>query len=286
MLLLFFASCAKKMDESLIPSYIQIEEIQILTNQEQGSSSSNVYDAWVYINGEEMGAFPLPAKVPYLGSGQVTLRVAPGIKLNGVSATRVPYPLAEPSVSEVELYKDSILIQNVNCRYFATTKFELIENFEGINISFETSSINSAVWRQTDLSTDPAEFIFEGNHSGGAFMNSADDSLLIVTKQSFSNLPKGGEPIFIELDFNTNTTVALQISGLNNNSSTRKNYIYLNNTNSEWTKIYINLTNTISSDLTGNNYRFWFAANHTNSETQSYFLIDNFKILYRDIQTN
>ena len=61
------ASCAKKMDEELIPSYIVIDEIQVTTNNQQGSSSSNISDAWFYVDGGDRGAFPLPAKIPYLG---------------------------------------------------------------------------------------------------------------------------------------------------------------------------------------------------------------------------
>lgn len=275
-------SCAKKLDEELTPSYVVIDEIRILTNNQQGSSSSNISDAWFFVDGDDRGAFPLPATIPYLGEGEHKVKVAPGIKLNGVSTTRVPYPLVQPAEMDVELFRDSTINISVRCNYYETTKFELIEDFEDINISFTTYETNTAVWRSTSRSSDPDWYIFEGAHSGGGFLKNDSAFLNIVTKQTFTDLPKKGLPVFVELDFNTNTFVDMKMSGIEGLQEIRK-IVQLRPTEGEWKKIYINLTAILSYDTQGSEYRIWFQANQTSGDVDSYFIMDNFKLLYREI---
>lgn len=282
-LIIVFSSCAKQLDEAYTPSYIKIDQIEMQTTGSQGSSSSYLTDAWVYIDGAERGAYPLPSTIPLLAEGEHKIKVAPGIKLNGVAGTRVPYPMIEPVEMQLTLVKDSVKQLNIQCNYYSTTAFAMIEDFEDINFKFETTEYNTAVWRPTHSSTDPADYIFEGYHSGGGFLNDEKSDFQIVTKQIFDELPKQGIPVFIEMDFNLNTTVVLSMSGLEGQAAT-KDIIYLAPTDGEWKKIYINLTSTISYDVQGDRYRFFLSANHTNGDEESVVLIDNFKILYRDIQ--
>lgn len=270
------------MDEELIPSYVHIEDIEIRTNNSQGSSSSYITDAWFYVDGEDRGAYPLPATIPYLGDGEHLIKIAPGIKLNGVSATRVPYPMVEPKEIDVNLIKDSIVQLNVRCDYYNTTAFALIEDYEDLSNSFDTWQTNTADWRVTSSDTDSDDYIFEGSHSGGAFMDDDASSLVIVTKQVFDQLPKNGIPVFVEMDFKCNTIVAMAMTGLEGEQDSQ-DIVYLNPTDGEWKKIYINLTSTLSYDTNGSEYRIWFYADHTNGDTQTYFIMDNFKLLYRDL---
>lgn len=271
------------MDERYVPSYLEINEIGIITKGSQGSSSSYITDAWLYIDGADRGAYPLPASIPVLAEGMHTIKIAPGIKLNGVSGTRVPYPLMEPVEIEVDLLKDSLTVLSPKCRYFETTEFALIEDFEDINISFEPTINNKAEWRLTNGTSDPAEYIFEGFHSGGGFLNEDNSSLQVITKQFYQELPKQGIPVFIEMDFKCNTTMVISLSGYQNGIGESSDIIYLNPTDGVWKKIYINLTSTISYDVNVNDYKFLISAAHNPSLEESVVLVDNFKLLYRKI---
>ncbi len=271
------------MDEELTPSYVNIESIQVLTNVNQGSSSSNITDAWFYVDGADRGAYPLPSNIPYLGEGEHTIKVAPGIMLNGVSSTRVPYPLVEPQELDVELFRDSAVSLNIQCRYYSTTSFAMIEDFEDINIGFEETPTSTATWRSTSSPSDPDSYVFEGSHSGGGFLNENKNRLQIVTRQFFTELPKSGTPVFIEMNFNTNTTLTLSVTGYINGIGNSNDLIFLNPTDGIWKKIYINLTSTLSYDVNVDEYRFVMSADHTNGSEESIVLIDNFKILYRDL---
>ncbi|OYT16640.1 MAG: hypothetical protein B7C24_06740 [Bacteroidetes bacterium 4572_77] len=275
-------SCAKYEDESLIPSYIQIEKIDVSNSSSQGSSSSYISDAWVYLDGGERGTFPLPARIPLLASGKHTIKIEAGIKLNGVSATRVPYPLLEPIEMEIDLQKDSIIPVSANLRYRSNTHFEFIEDFEGANQRFESTDFGTAEWGISSNATNPS-WVFEGLHSGLGRITEEDNFLQIITKDEFTNLPKNGVPVFIELDFKTNTTIILSVVGYTNGISDVEDLINLNPTE-EWKKIYINLTSTLSYQPDVHVYKFLISANHNSSLDESIVLIDNFKIVYREVE--
>ncbi|NPD47233.1 hypothetical protein [Lentimicrobium sp. S6] len=280
---LLLASCVKKMDETYIPSYINIDEINVLTSSSQGSSSSYITDAWVYLDGDDRGAYPLPSRIPLLAEGEHLVKIAPGIKLNGVVGTRVPYPLMEPVEVDLNLIKDSVKNLNIDVRYRSNSKFEMIEDFENSNLKFETTTNNKATFRTTHSSSDPLDYVFEGVHSGGGFLNAENSYFQIITKQLFEELPKQGVPVFIELDFKCNTTIVLSVMSYRNGIGESQDLIYLSTTD-EWKKIYINLTSTISYDTDAFQYKFLLSANHNANLEESVVLIDNFKLIYRDIE--
>ena len=284
---IILVSCVKNMDEAYIPSYIKIDKIDIATSGDQGSSSSNISDAWIYVNGADQGAYQLPAIIPLLSEGINTIKVAPGIKMNGVSTTRVPYPLVEPVEIEVNLIKDSIQLLNVECKYYETSKFAEVESFESNNVNFETVTNISSEWRRTN-SDDPEGYVFDGNNSGVGILDTDTSKLVIVTKKYFEELPKNGLPVFVELNFKSNTTitVGLQSYTLAADGTTllggTSDFMYLN-PSEEWKKIYINFTTRLSYDVNVPVYRFTFTAAGKNGDEPGVVLIDNFKVVYRDI---
>ncbi|MDQ3048944.1 MAG: hypothetical protein M3R27_15445, partial [Bacteroidota bacterium] len=91
--LLFLSSCEIYNPAEQIPAYIRVEKFILTTdNFSQGSNSHKITDVWVYVDEILVGCFELPVTIPvlYEGSHQVKLRA--GIKVNGISASRAPYP--------------------------------------------------------------------------------------------------------------------------------------------------------------------------------------------------
>ena len=76
-------SCKVINPPEVIPTYIYISDITVNANAStQGSSSDNIVDAWIYIDGSLIGTFELPAKIPVIAEGDYTLQVYGGIKNN------------------------------------------------------------------------------------------------------------------------------------------------------------------------------------------------------------
>ena len=104
-LLLFFVSC-KKESADTIPAYIQIDDIEL----EEENITSNITDAWVYIDGVNKGVYELPAHFPVLNDGAVEVRIYAGIKDNGIASQRVTYPFYHSDTSSIKLTIDSTTI--------------------------------------------------------------------------------------------------------------------------------------------------------------------------------
>ena len=84
--LLILLSC-EKVDTNTIPGFIKINDISLNSN-----ISTNITDAWVYIDDNLQGVYELPTNFPILEEGIHKLRIKAGIKDNGIGGTRIPYP--------------------------------------------------------------------------------------------------------------------------------------------------------------------------------------------------
>ena len=134
--LLFLFSCEVINTEEDIPSTITIESIEV-----DGNHSSKITDAWIYIDNEFQGVFPLPANFPVLKTGELEIIIEAGIKKNGISSSRENYPY----FTSYEI--NSELLENQNTSFSPTvsylTSFPYNENFEGVGTSLNVVSDSS-----------------------------------------------------------------------------------------------------------------------------------------------
>ncbi|MES2398217.1 MAG: hypothetical protein V4549_19535, partial [Bacteroidota bacterium] len=100
-----FISCELYNPAEPIPAYIRIDKIDLATIPGQGTDSHKITDAWVYIDEQLIGCFELPATFPVLYEGSHQVKIAPGIKVNGIAATRSPYPFFNPNTQVVSFQK-------------------------------------------------------------------------------------------------------------------------------------------------------------------------------------
>ena len=91
LVLVFYHVKRKEIND--IPSYMSINSVTLDEN-----STHNISDVWIYIDDNLQGVYELPANFPILDEGTHKLRVKAGIKDNGISAKRIPYPFTHPSL--------------------------------------------------------------------------------------------------------------------------------------------------------------------------------------------
>ena len=84
-LLFVLFACVKNNPD---PSWVQIKawtlEANASLNGEEGSLSHNFTHAWVYADGQLIGVFELPVKIPILDEGSSELKIFPVIEDNGI----------------------------------------------------------------------------------------------------------------------------------------------------------------------------------------------------------
>ena len=268
-----FFSCSKEDYEAKVPTYISIDQISFTTNlATEGSASSKITDAWVYIDDNLVGVYELPAIFPVLNEGNATIKVYAGIKDNGIAASRTRYLLYDPYVEQVNLVKGETIFLSPHVTYNAGAKFSWIEDFENASLSFLYTTGSDTIANK--VTTDVKEGLF----SGQVYLDAGMD-FFEATSVGFSNIPRNGSSVYLELDFKTNEPILIGLYRDNNQYSV----ISLNTTLS-WKKIYINLTDLINSGTLTAEIKVFFGVKETVSTpfvaTNPEFYLDNIKLVH------
>ena len=301
--ILFFvyllSSCQKFKGDQTVPAYIRIDSISIQTNyEEEGAPTSNITDAWVYINNESIGAYELPAVFPVLSSGLTEVRVDPGIKLNGIAALRSPYPFYKVIVQEVMLVEgeevnlnsDTLFKGNEYVPYTMTTgyydnlKFVWMEDFEDPSLSLDSTSKSRTDITRTEPANSPEAFLADYSKYSGLMILTEEKYLIDVATNVGNDdgfvLPQVGEFVFLEFDYKNNNyfTTGFYAREL---SQIVQHPVLNMNPSSEWKKIYVNLTPGVSSQVGAIDFNIFFGALMEAGVDEPRILIDNIKLIHR-----
>ncbi len=270
------ASCNLKNDEDLIPSYIHIDSISLVDNItiSEGSLSHNITDAWVYVDEQLIGMFELPATIPVLKEGKVAVRIDPGIKLNGISGTRVPYPhYTRWEDKNVVLTKKEVVNLQPQVMYKTDLEFPWRENFERDSVRIRENNADTVIM------VVPSDEAFEGQGHGKVVLE-GERILYEATSDTSYVLPRNTNRfIFLELNFKTNRPVTVGVYAINPATQSPRGIVTLNKTDT-WKKIYINLTTTVINTSFATRYKIFFHTSRTPEEEPTIFEVDNIKLIY------
>lgn len=277
-ILLFFCfviatnSCKLINPEVNIPSYIYIEKIDLSTNYvTEGTSSSKITDAWVYVDDKLIGAYELPAKIPVLAEGDHKISIRAGIKVNGISATRAYYPFYEQYIQNVNLKAEETDTIKPTVHYFSGSLFHWMEDFENGGVTLMKYSTSDTIIEKT---SNP-QYVFEGNYSGVAHITSDKPYLLSATIDSYV-LPLGNNPVFLELNYKNNNRFRV---GLYANGTQRIEVLTINPSDT-WNKIYVNLTPYVNQYSTASNFKIFIESYKEDEIETPLLLFDNLKLIY------
>lgn len=274
------ASCNKQDDDSLVPSYLFIEKIDLQTGYEQGTASHKITDAWIYVNESLIGAFELPATVPILDEGDTKITIRPGIKLNGISNTRAIYPFFNPVTRQLKLVRDSVIeVKNVVTTYRSNVKFPWLESFEAGVMSLDTTRKSSVKLQRTG---DP-ELCFTYPGEAGEFsalvrLNSDTAIFEAVGKESY-DFPAAGSEVFLEMNYKTENSLVVGVIYLATGIRVQRPLLILNKSN-EWNKVYVNLTVPKYDTPNATDFRIFFGAQTDAGLQKADILIDNLKLIH------
>ncbi|MBK9291323.1 MAG: hypothetical protein IPM52_06830 [Bacteroidetes bacterium] len=281
---LFHTACYKFEGDQTVPAYLRIDSIRFSTDYAtQGSNTHNISDAWVYVNGQLIGAFELPATFPVLARGKQRLEIRPGIKLNGIAATRVPYPFMKPIVVEnFEFFEDSVVRFNPQTTYYENLRFLWKEDFERISFTLEKTNQSDTTINRTEPANHPEAWLSPYSaYSGKIHLTGNRKFFRIMSHQGF-NLPGNGSPVFLELDYKCDRPFGVGLLIRIDNNIEAFPLVVVNKSNS-WNKIYINLTPLASTYSYAEWFKVYFESELA-SETEARFYFDNIKLIHR-IQT-
>lgn len=256
------SSCNKK---AVIPTYIFIDSFDLSTDYiDQGSSSHGISDVWVYLDNEGLGVFELPAKIPVIGGGNEQLTLFPGIKRDGISNTRTPYPYY--TAFNLSFSKDPQTVDTIHpsINYTNEATFSMLEDFESGN---EFSGMNV---------TSVNNLVFEGNKSGVNQLDIANTSFAATSSPIV--LPQIGNRIFLEMNYKNDAPFNVTVKA-NKPGNTSLEYVLTLNPKTEWNKIYIDITGAVSGNP-ADNYNIILDGDLPFGWTSATYYWDNIKIVH------
>lgn len=278
LLIIVMASCDKFSGDQTVPAYISIDSIALKINDlaKEGSASNAITDAWVYLDGESVGTFQLPARFPVLKEGKHTIMIKPGIKKDGIAATRIVYDFYSPLQQTVSLLPDSsISLGTWTSSYVNTTIFLWKENFEDVAISLDTSNRSTVPIINTPLGSPLA---FEGKYSGMAALNADTDFFECSTHKEY-DVPANA--VFLEMNFRSNNTLLVGVFVYMDAYIYQVPIITLFPTHDIWKKIYIDLTTSLNAYIGAKKFKVYFSTFKNPDVSAALILLDNLKLVTR-----
>jgi hypothetical protein len=274
---LLLLGCAKEQPEV---AWLKLEPWILQENSnataDQGEMSHDISQAFVNMDGEILGAFELPAKIPVIGDGEHDFIIIPGIINNGISATKRRYPFMEQFEQRITLKKNDTVSVTPTTRYFSDLTF-LIEDFESPAIQFEYANQSTVQFTRED---DP-EILQWGGYYGSIVLNEVDT--LFSARTTFGEvLPKQGAEVYLEMDYLNTNSMLTGVLSFGNGTFFEDPNIQLNpQENPEWKHIYIELKELISFRTQSPFAEMNFTSVLDKTGSDQYVLLDNIKVIYR-----
>lgn len=248
---LIFSLFSCKDQPEQIPAYIQLAPFEV--NAPGGIGWQKLPFAWVYINGNPVGAYSPNAVFPVLAEGEVDVVAFPGVSANGIESTPDVYPFLLRYDGKATLVPGQTTLVSPETTYDpgAKSAWGTRGELDGATIVFENldqDGITSLV------------FDANGAFSGRSARMAVDTAhtVMAVATEWVTDLPTtGNREIWLEMNYRNDVPFEFYLFGRDANGDAVSQPIYQYQPKSDWNKIYFQLTPFVA-DLNKQDYRIGF----------------------------
>jgi len=266
-----------------LPVYLKIDSVNVMTTTEEGTNSNNISDVWVSVDGELLGTFPLPARIPVLESGSKRVDIFAGIKVNGIAATSDLYPFYERYETTIDFVPGEEVELTPTFIYTTDAVFQILENFENLNHLLSNDLDGNSL---TSLMLNAEGF--EG--VGGLATLSTGNEVMQTGSDLITEFPNNSFVTYVEVNYKTEARFAIGLVGYSINGSEIYSDFSLQsptfrgvNESSVWKKIYLNFSDSMQALMSTPNiaaYRIVLITQIDGVQTSAQVRIDNFKLIH------
>lgn len=265
-----------------IPVFLEIDEWKLeanpLLNGKEGELFHNFKHAAVYVGDEILGYFELPCKIPVLKFDKQRITVSPAIEDGGRGKVKIVYPFTEYFYEDADLVSGETYHISPVTRYNAAVDFDFVEDFESASLKFVTDPSSTASIFQTPHN-EPGKSGYKG------LINlSETDTLWLGNSTADMVLPKGGEPVYLEVDYRSTAHISAGMLSINSlNQNTIHPNIRMNKQNpgeTVWKKIYIDFTEIVSYSEDSQYFEIYLRTVLPPELTTATVEIDNIKVIH------
>jgi hypothetical protein len=277
---LLLNSCVKN---NPIPVYLEIDSWTLnanpALNNKEGDLFNGLKHAAVYVGDQIYGYFELPCKIPILKFGNQRITISPAIMKNGNMSVKVVYPFTEYYYEDLNLVSGQTYHIKPVTRYAASTTFAFVEDFESASVKLMTDPSSTASLIQTQH-TDPGKTGYKG-----VINLSQSDTVWLGNSFSDLVLPKGGTPVYMEIDYRNTANVSTGIISINSqNQNTINPNVRLNQQKEGeaiWKKMYIDITEIVSYTKDSQFFELYLRTALPPELTSAKVELDNIKIIHQ-----
>lgn len=271
-------SCKKSLLAE-IPAYIEIHEFHYNNTNEEYDQSTKITDAWVTMDGQFLGAFELPCKIPIHSNQNEkhSFDIYPGIKVNGIAATRVKYPFYNKFEIDTTLRIDENIFLTPLTTYTEQASFQWNEG-EGF-FENEDNIILESVYTEGPSPILQNDVVFQGEKSLAIQLSDNYDYFEI---RSSDSLQLTSTTTFLELNFKTSITLKVGLIIINAPYELKEELIQLYPTDN-WKKIYLDLTPLIAEGTANSQFQIYFAGTRDPATYTNSVYIDNLQLVFPKI---
>jgi hypothetical protein len=226
------------------------------------------------VNGESMGVYTLPAKIPVLASDSTRLYIMPCIKMDGMATSIRNYEgIVDPCITTIFLKKGETYTfkdNPIRFKYKKNVQIPLLETFS-----------NSTVFKP-DTATSSIPIILEsidGQNVGSITVHNKQTLFEIMSSEMV--LPSQ-EDLFFEMDYKCSQELFVEIDLLDSYGIWNVRSLIGVRPSDTWNKIYVNLSKVVANVAEGNatiTGRMRISGNSMDEE-QAKFYFDNMKVIY------
>lgn len=270
---LLLASCR----EITEPAYIEIQAIPVVqSGQGENSTSSDIKDAWIYLDDNLLGIYELPCRIPVTKTGKGRISVGAGVWMNALPTLRSPYVFYRFYEEDVQLNPGKTLKMNPAVKYKENIHLAYQAGFDSpTGNTLEPGPQSDTL---AGLTNDPAR-VFEGQGSFQSVLY-RDEGFVEYQQAEPVDLPKSGAYVFLELDYLSSHPVDIGIRSYYPAAGTVYSKAVSLPATASWQKVYINLTSKVSTEVNAQNFRTVYSVHKESGTASLDFRMDNIRLIH------
>jgi hypothetical protein len=270
----FLTNCSLTDNESFNPAYLIIDKVDLITTISEGDNVKEIDEVFVFANGNSLGVYPLPARIPVITTGEeMTILIGGAIHPNGLASSSVEYPFFQRVEVKEDFEPGVEYPLDITFRYVTTAVFDINEGFENGNVFTKDidNNGNTFLERSSISST--------GSYSGRLSITPDYSENEVTTALNFPRSGNKGGAAFVEIDYKNDLEFVVGLTYKTSIQYVEEPLIVLKPTNS-WKRVYLDITSQISNpDI--EEYSIYLGYYHNGIEGVNYdAFVDNIKLVH------
>jgi hypothetical protein len=258
------------------PTFVYIPHFEFDAGPGHGTSSEKITELWVFGNDNILSIVDTPAMVPVLADGRTDIRIAAGIKNNGIGTTRIMYPFYTPYITSIN--PNPFKVDTIIPTFTYASNVDIDQwDWDNTTPPMVAESNNNGNYSIVD----DASVAFEGSRCG--LISIEDGESYAYHRLDEAITLTSGAISFLELNYSCNQRFAVGVLTYTGGTVNKNLVLIVNPTTSgvtaKWNKIYVDLGFVAQQNPSASYHKIYFEMNAESGTRPLNLFLDNIKFV-------